>query len=411
MEVSTIFLLATIAVAFYSSFMGGANDLANSMGTSVGSGVLTHKKAVIVAAITTFTGAILVGQYVTATIGKGIVDPSHFLDSKEHFVYGMFAAIFGSGLFLNIANYFGLPVSTTHSIVGAVAGFGIVAQGASCINWKNILKIAGSWVTSPLLGGILGFIIFVFIRKNILESKKPKKAAQFVLPVSIVFVMTTIILSFLHTGLKNIHFQISFLASSLIALAFSAFLGLYIGWRIHIQIKKKKSEYDIIDKAFRNLQVVSASFVAFAYGANDVGNGVGPLVAIVKITGKNYNPSDNHIPFWIILLGAVGIVTGLAVFGARVLETVGKKITEITPLRGFSAEFSAATTVLLASRMGMPISTTHTLVGAVIGVGLARGMEALDLGLVRKIIYSWLLTIPASVVFSAIIYYLLIKIF
>jgi len=211
--------------------------------------------------------------------------------------------------------------------------------------------------------------------------------------------------------LKNIHFQISFLASSLIALAFSAFLGLYIGWRIHIQIKKKKSEYDIIDKAFRNLQVVSASFVAFAYGANDVGNGVGPLVAIVKITGKNYNPSDNHIPFWIILLGAVGIVTGLAVFGARVLETVGKKITEITPLRGFSAEFSAATTVLLASRMGMPISTTHTLVGAVIGVGLARGMEALDLGLVRKIIYSWLLTIPASVVFSAIIYYLLIKIF
>jgi PiT family inorganic phosphate transporter/sodium-dependent phosphate transporter len=188
-------------------------------------------------------------------------------------------------------------------------------------------------------------------------------------------------------------------------------LGAYIGWRIHIQIKKKTTEYDIINKAFKNLQVLSASFVAFAYGANDVGNGIGPLVAIVKITGKKYDPSDNHIPFWIILLGAVGIVSGLAVFGARVLTTIGKKITEITPLRGFSAEFGAATTVLVASRMGMPISTTHTIVGAVIGVGLARGMEALDLGLVRKILYSWLLTIPASVVFSAIIYYILIKIF
>jgi PiT family inorganic phosphate transporter len=411
MEVSIIFLLATITVSLYSSFMGGANDLANSMGTSVGSGVLTHKKAVLVAAIATFTGAIFVGQYVTTTIGKGIVDPSHFLGSKEHFVYGMFAAILGSGFFLNVANYFGLPVSTTHSIVGAVAGFGLIAKGPSCINWMNMLRIAASWVTSPVLGGIFAFIIFIFIRKKILEAKKPKKAVQFVLPVSIVFVMTTIILSFLYTGLKNMHLQISFLASFLTALFLSALLGLYISWRIHIQIKRKKTEYDIINKAFINLQVVSASFVAFAYGANDVGNGIGPLVAIIKITGKNYNPSDSSIPFWIIMLGAVGIVTGLAVFGARVLETVGKKITEITPLRGFSAEFGAATTVLLASRMGMPISTTHTLVGAVIGVGLARGMEALDLGLVRKIIYSWLLTIPASVIFSAVIYYILINIF
>ena len=411
MTISSFFLLATIAVAFYSSFMGGANDLANSMGTSVGSGVLTHKKAVLIAAITTFAGAILVGQYVTATIGKGIVDPAFFVANKEQFIYGMFAAIFGSGLFLNIANFFGLPVSTTHSIVGAVAGFGLIAGGPNCINWKNMLLISFSWVTSPLLGAILGFIIFIFIRKNILESKKPKKAVQYVLPVSIVFVMTTILMSFLHTGLKNMHLKISFLGSFFLAFAFSALLGLYIAKRISVQIRKKTTEYDIINKAFKNLQVLSASFVAFAYGANDVGNGVGPLVAIVKITSKNFDPADNSIPMWIILLGAVGIVSGLAIFGARVLMTIGKKITEITPLRGFSAEFGAATTVLIASRLGMPISTTHTIVGSVIGVGLARGIDALDLGMVRKILYSWLLTIPASVLFSAVIYYLLIKIF
>lgn len=410
MTVSGFFLLATIAVAFYSSFMGGANDLANSMGTSVGSGVLTHKKAVIVAAITTFTGAILVGQYVTATIGKGIVDPAFFAADKEHFVYGMFAAILGSGLFLNVANFFGLPVSTTHSIVGAVAGFGLIAGGTDCIQWKNILLIAGSWVSSPLLGGIFGFFIFVFIRKFILESNKPKKAVQYILPLSITFIMTTIILSFLHTGLKNMHLKISFFGSFFLALVFSAIIGVIIAKRIAVQIKRKTTEYDIINKAFKNLQVLSASFVAFAYGANDVGNGVGPLVAIVKITSKKYNPSDNQVPFWIILLGAVGIVSGLAVFGARVLETIGKKITEITPLRGFSAEFGAATTVLIASRLGMPISTTHTIVGSVIGVGLARGLEAVDLGMVKKIIYSWVLTIPASVIFSMAVYYVLIKI-
>jgi PiT family inorganic phosphate transporter len=393
MEVSNIFLLA------------------NSMGTSVGSGVLTHKKAVFVAAIMTFTGAILVGQYVTSMIGTGIVDPVFFNTNKDHFIYGMFASIFGSGLFLNIANFFGLPVSTTHSIVGAVAGFGLLAGGPGCINWKNIFFIAGSWVTSPLLGAILGFTIFVIIRKNILESKKPKKTVQYVLPVSIVIIMTTIILSFLHTGLKNMHLRISFLSSFLIAFAFSSFLGLYIARRIFIQIKKKTTEYEIINRAFKNLQVLSACFVAFAYGANDVGNGVGPLVAIVKMTSKNYNPADNHIPLWIIILGAVGIVSGLAIFGARVLETIGKKITEITPIRGFSAGFAAATTVLIASRLGMPISTTHTIVGSVIGVGLARGIEALDLGMVKKIFYSWFLTIPASMIISAAIYYLLINIF
>lgn len=411
MTVSSFFLLATIAVAFYSSFMGGANDLANSMGTSVGSGVLTHKKAVIIAAIATFAGAILVGQYVTTMIGTGIVDPVYFSDDKESFIYGMFAAIFGGGLFLNIANFFGLPVSTTHSIVGAVAGFGLVAKGIECINWKNITFIAGSWITSPIIGAILGFSIFIIIRKNILESKKPKKTVQYVLPISIVFIMTVIILSFLQTGLKNMHLKVSFLGSFIIAFAFSTFLGLYIARRIYVQIQKKTTEFDIINKAFKNLQVMSSSFVAFAYGANDVGNGVGPLVAIMKMTSKNQNPADNHVPLWIIILGAVGIVCGLATFGAKVLDTIGKKITEITPIRGFSAGFAAATTVLIASRLGMPISTTHTIVGAVIGVGLARGVDALDLGMVKKILYSWFLTIPASMVFSAIIYFLLIKIF
>jgi len=404
MESYGLFLVVTAIVAFYSSFMGGANDLANSMGTSVGSGVLTLKKAVLVAAIANYAGALLVGQYVTSTIAKGIVSPMAFDVGSNDFIYGMFAALVSTGIFLHIANHYGLPVSTTHSIVGAVVGFGLIAGGTACVNWKKMGFIVISWFSSPLVGATLAFTIFIFIRRKLLESKDAKRAVRLVLPVFVVFVFSVIILSFLYKGLKNLNLGIPFYVSVLIALVVGLTAGVFVRLRVIRQMKKKKNEYDLMNRAFKSLQVLSASFVAFAHGANDVGNGIGPLAAIANNLGKTHYQTRMGIPLWVLFLGATGIVVGLMVLGYRVIETVGKKITVITPVRGFTAEFGAATTVLFASLLGMPVSTTHTLVGAVIGVGLARGVDAIDMKVVKRIITSWFVTVPAAACFTIVIF-------
>ncbi|RLI86962.1 MAG: inorganic phosphate transporter [Archaeoglobales archaeon] len=326
------FILPILIVGLYMAWNIGANDAANSMGTSYGSKALTIKQIIFLACILEFLGASFFGHRVTHTIAKGIV-PIEFL-SQDIVILGAFASILSASLWVTIATYYGLPVSTSHSIVGAVLGFGIAAWlngllDLDAIKWFVLLRIILSWVLSPFFGALLGFLTFYLIRKILLEN----------------FDVTS------------------------------------------------------VERVFRYLQVLSACFVAFAHGSNDVANAVGPVCAAFGYA---------ETPPWILMLGGLGIAVGIATWGYRVMEVVGKRITELTWTRGFSAEFSTATTVLAASYLGMPISTTHTIVGSVIGVGLARGIASIDLRIVGTITISWLLTIPITTVLTTLIYYILI---
>ncbi len=412
MEIPLIIIVLSIIAAFYTSFMGGANDLANSMGTSVGSKSLTLKKALIIATIFSLAGSILVGSHVSLTIKKGIVDIDKLSNQPINIIIGMFAVLISAGLFLQIANLFGLPVSTTHSTVGAVVGFGLIAGGFSSVEWKNLFRIALSWITSPILGGLLGFTIFTFIRKSILNKDDPISAIQKWRPVFIFSVFFMIGLSFIYKGLKNLHLNLgirdAFLLSLLLGLIAS------IMDKIFQKVLRRlfpENPYEDTERIFKVLQVFTAGYMAFAYGANDVANGIGPLAAIWDVWKHNMITSGKVIPMWILCLGGIGIIVGFAILGYRVIETIGKKITEITPSRGFSAEFGSATTVLICSKLGMPISTTHTLVGAVIGIGMARGISSLNLKLITNIITTWFITIPGTAICTMILYSVLQLIF
>ncbi len=399
MELSII-LIISLAAGLYMAMNIGGNDVANAMGTSVGSKALTFKQAVLVAAIFEFSGSVLVGSHVTNTIRKGIVDPMSFSASPELLILGMLAALLSAAFFLQLATTFGLPVSTTHSIVGAVVGFSIVARGFYSVDWIKFLQIFVSWVISPLLGATIAFLTFILIRRKILDVPHPGKAAQKYAPFLVFFVIVILVLSFIFKGLKNLHLNLSFDE----ALLFSALAALFAAFAAFIFLKKKKfdesNQVVYVEKIFAYLQIMTACYVAFAHGANDVANAIGPLAAIVSIIKTHSVVMQVSVPIWILAFGGGGIVLGLALFGMNVIKTVGGKITEITPSRGFSAEFATATTVLVFSRLGVPISTTHTLVGAVIGIGFARGMSSLNMLVIRDIVASWFITLPATAVLS-----------
>jgi len=401
-------LISAIFISFYSSFMGGANDFANAFGTSIGSRAITLKQAVMIAIFAELIGAVLIGANVTNTIRKGIVDPSHFDAEPMILALGLLAALVGSGFFLTIATIFGLPVSTTHAIVGAVIGFGMVALGFEVIRWGNVGFIAMSWVISPIGGGIASYTVFRIIRKTIFEKENPIEAASKIVPIFVGITLSVISLAMLYKGLKNLHLDFPIHQ----ALPIAILIGLTGVFIVRRRIPRsderhRRIQLVIVESNFRYLQVMTAAYIAFAHGANDVANSIGPLAGIWSIFYEHSVALQCEVPVWILLLGGIGIVLGLAVFGRRVIETVGKKITSITFSRGFSAEFAAATVVLVFSKLGMPVSTTHTLVGAVIGVGLARGIGAIDLRVVRKILMSWVVTIPAAAVVTALTFILL----
>ncbi|MFQ5654732.1 MAG: inorganic phosphate transporter [Planctomycetota bacterium] len=408
-----ILLWIAVGFGFYMAWNIGANDVANAMGTSVGSRALTFMRAIIYAAIFEFLGALLVGSHVTDTVRKGIIDASTFEGSKETFVLGMTAALLGAAAWLNITSAFGQPESTTHSIVGAIFGFGLIVGGTEAVNWGVIAKIAISWVSAPLFGGLIGYFLFRFISRRILAVESPSRAVQRIAPLLLFAVASILALSMLWKGLKNLKLDYSLPeALGLAALAgiVVALVGSLLLRRIHrVRVKDGlEEELWYVESIFRRLQVVTACYVAFAHGANDVANAVGPLAAVATVVKTGALPTGaNPVPTWILLLGAVGIVVGLATFGRRVMETVGRKITEMTPSRGFTAEFAAATTVLICSRMGVPVSTTHTLVGAVIGVALARGIAALNMRVVRVIATTWVVTIPVAASFTLVFYFIL----
>ena len=420
-----IALWMALVFGFYMAWSIGANDAANAMGTSVGSKAITFKEAIIIAAIFEFSGAVLAGGGVADTMRSGIVDPGLFADlslfpqgnGAEYFVWGMMAALISAALWIHIAAFLGWPVSTTHSIVGAIAGFGCVAVGPLNVNWGSLAFIAGSWFTSPVIGGVLAFLIFSAIRKFIIESHDPNRGVRIFAPLMSFPVFATLTWMLFTKGLKNVSkdwgITDEIMIGSTIAVAVMGTFALaaYVQ-RIKIDPDASSSaRMASIESIFRYLQIITACFVAFAHGSNDVANSIGPLAAIVNTVEMGVISAKVPVPTWVLLLGAVGIVIGLATYGYRVIETIGTKITEITPSRGFAAEFGAASTILVGSQLGLPLSTTHTIVGAVIGVGFARGMKALNLRIVWSIVKSWVYTIPFTAILTILLYYLLTALF
>jgi len=407
----TIILIAAVLIGLYSAINIGANDVANAMATSVASGALTIKRAVVVAGVCDVLGAVLVGSHVANTIRKGLIDPLQFSDRQTLFLFGMLAAVLGSALWVNIATYFKLPVSTTHSIIGGVVGFGLVSVGIAGIKWKVVLFVVLSWIISPVFGGIIAFTIFSIIKKFILSSKDPIAQTRKIGPFFAGMVGFILSLAVTFKGLKHLHLDLPIIEALLISLCVGAG-GFLLGSFLLRRYKERDTDpYYQVEKMANPLQVLSASFQAFSHGANDVANAIGPVAAIVAVVQTQKVEMQVAIPLWLLLIGGVGLAFGVYTWGHRVMETVGKKITSITPTRGFSAEFGTATTVLLCSRLGMPVSTTHVAVGNIIGVGLARGISAINLDVIKKIFSAWVISLPAAGLFTVVIYFILTILF
>ena len=412
---STLIMLAVV-FGLFMAWGIGANDVANALGTSVGSGAITIKTAIIVAAIFEFAGAALAGGSVTRTIRKGIIDPSAIVDRPEILVYGMLAALLAAGCWLAVASAKGWPVSTTHSIVGAIVGFAVAGIGVEAVAWGKIGQIVASWVVSPLLGGGLAFLLMMSIQKLIFNAERPFNQAVKWGPYYIFLVGFVISLITLFKGLKHLNVDLSITASFLIAGAIGmavAIIGKNAINRVKIDENADRDfHFASVERVFAPMIVFTACAMAFAHGSNDVANGIGPLAAVYGLVKSGGEVTQNlPMPFWILALGGVGIVVGLATYGYRVMQTIGGKITALTPTSGFCATVAAAITVVFASRTGMPVSTTHIAVGAVMGVGLARGFAALDLQVIGRIFASWIVTLPAGAILAAAFFFMLKGIF
>ncbi len=412
----TVFITLAVVFGFYMTWGIGANDVANVMGTSVGSGAITVTTAIIIAGIFEFLGAALAGGNVTKTIRKGIIDPSSIVDKPEILVFGMLAALLAAAVWLMIASIRGWPVSTTHSIVGAVVGFAMAGIGIDAVNWGKIGQIAASWVVSPLLGGTIAFILMMSIRRLILNTDNPFLSAKRWGPFYVFLVGFIISLVTMFKGLKHLNLELSAPMSFLLAAVIGVVVAV-IGWIMIQRVKVDETadrdyHFASVEKVFVPMMIFTACGMAFAHGSNDVANGVGPMAAVYAIVQSGGEVAQKAaLPLWILLLGGFGIIVGLATYGYKVMRTIGTKITELTPTRGFCATMAAAATVVLASRTGMPVSTTHIAVGAVMGVGLARGIGALDLRVIGGIFVSWIVTLPIGGLLAALFFFTLKGIF
>ncbi|MEM8610047.1 MAG: inorganic phosphate transporter [Myxococcota bacterium] len=407
MDLTTVILTVASLGGLYMAWTIGANDVANAMGTSVGSGALTLRGAIIVAAIFEFGGAMLVGGSVTDTIRKGIVDVGAIGADSIVVAVGMTCCLLAAAIWLNLATYAGWPVSTTHSIVGAVVGFGVAAGGMSAVDWGTIGNIAASWVVSPVMGGIIGYSVFILVRRTILSKDDPVQALARWGPIFVFPIIGILSLSAMFKGLKPLKLDLPFGPAVLAAIGLGVVASL-VAVPLFRRFASKPVEgheesLARTERAFMVLQVMTACFVAFAHGSNDVANAVGPLAAVFGAVREGVTETV-QVPYRVLLIGAVGIVVGLATYGYKIMATIGKKITELTPSRGFSAEFAAATTIVFASKLGLPVSTTHTLVGAVIGVGFGRSIGAINLKVLRGIFASWFITVPFTALLAALLF-------
>ena len=415
-QYGTVFLILAAVFGLFMAWGIGANDVANAMATSVGSKALTIKQAVIIAAIFEFAGAILAGGQVTKTIRKGIVDADLLSANPELLLYGMLASLLAAGIWLLIASKNGWPVSTTHSIVGAIVGFAMVGIGMDAVHWGKVGFIVASWIVSPVLAGFISFMLFRSVQALILDTEDPFDNAKKYVPYYIFLVGFIIALVTLVKGLKHVGMDITVVEQYLYAFAIG--LGIMMVGKVYVNKiqhdpkKDKNFHFTNVERVFGVLMVITACAMAFAHGSNDVANAIGPVAAVVSIVNSGGEvASKSMLPLWVLALGGVGIVVGLMMYGKKVIATVGHQITELTPSRGFAATLAAATTVVLASGTGLPISTTHTLVGAVLGVGLARGMAALNMTVIRNIFMSWIVTLPAGAILSILFFFTLKGIF
>jgi len=412
MEHATLLLILAAVFGLFMAWGIGANDVANAMATSVGSKALTIKSAIIIAAIFEFSGAYLAGGEVTSTIRKGMVDSAMFADSPELLVYGMLSALLAAGVWLLLATRSGLPVSTTHSIVGAIVGFAAVTMGIDAVQWGKVSHIAMSWVVSPILAGTIAYFLYRSVQILILDSKKPFKNAKRYVPLYIFMTGFIISLVTVFKGLKHLGLDMTKAECYGIATivgVISAIIGVFMIRKIKEHpVNFGGFHLHSVELVFGVLMVFTACAMAFAHGSNDVANAIGPVAAVVSIVNSGgLIEQKSMLPSWVLLLGAMGIVAGLVMYGHKVIATVGVGITELTPSRGFCCNLSASTTVVLASGTGLPISTTHTLVGAVLGVGLARGISALNLRVISSIFMSWIITLPAGAILAIIFFYIL----
>jgi len=415
-EYAYIFIILACIFGFFMAWGIGANDVANAMGTSVGSGAVTIKHAIIIAAIFEFSGALLAGGEVTQTIRKGMIDTTSLAATPELLVFGMLAALLAAAVWLLVASYYGWPVSTTHSIVGAIVGFAAVGIGMEAVMWGKVGTIAMSWIISPLTAGVIAYVLFMSVQKLIIDTSDPFASAKRYVPFYIFLVGFIISLVTMFKGLKHVGLDLTtfqaYLFSVLIGIGMALISKYFINRIKHEPAEDKDFHYTNVEKVFAVLMIVTACAMAFAHGSNDVANAVGPIAAVVGIVESGGEiAAKSALPIWILLLGGIGIVVGLVTYGHRVIATIGTNITELTPSRGFAATLAAATTVVVASGTGMPISTTHTLVGGVLGVGLARGIGALNMRIIRTIFMSWVITLPAGAGLAIIFFFTLKGIF
>lgn len=419
-EYGTVFLILACLFGFFMAWGIGANDVANAMGTSVGSRALTLKQAIFIAMIFEFLGAYLAGGEVTSTIRKGIIDAEVMEGNPELMVYGMLSALLAAGTWLLIASINGWPVSTTHSIVGAIVGFAAVGISVDAIHWSKVGSIAASWVVSPVIAGTISYGLFISVKYFILDTANPFDRAKRIIPIYMWLVgfmisMVTLLKGLKHVGIKLDMGMESAFANAAVASALIGLLVAALGARLLQRVRyvpNEQNRFESVERVFAILMVFTACAMAFAHGSNDVANAVGPLAAVAStVQSGGMIAAKSAMPWWILIVGAAGIVIGLATYGWRVIATVGRKITELTPSRGFAAELGAAGTVVIASATGLPISTTHTLVGAVLGVGFARGIGALNTRIVGSILLSWLITLPAGAGLAIIFFFIFKAIF
>ena len=407
-------VLIALAILFglYMTWGIGANDVANAMGPPVGSGAITVKSAILIAAVFEFAGAVLAGGHVTETIRKGIIDPASLADRPHLLVLGMLAALLAAAIWLTVASYRGWPVSTTHAIVGAMVGFAVAGISLEAVEWVRIGQILASWVVSPLLGGVLAFVMMMSIRRLILNTSNPFQRARRWGPVYVFLLGFVISLISLFKGLGHLELDLDARASLLAATVIGALVAA-LGWllirRVDVDPDADRDyQFASVEKVFTPMMVFTACAMAFAHGSNDVANGIGPTAAVLSVvrSGGEVTQASN-LPLWILVLGGGGIVLGIFTLGYKVIRTLGTKITELTPTRGFCTSLAAAATVVLASRTGLPVSTTHVVVGSVIGVGMARGLGAIDLRVIGGILFSWLITLPIAGLLAAILFFAL----
>lgn len=399
-----------MAAGFFMAFSLGANDVANSMASAVGARAITVRQAVIIAGTLTFIGAVFLGSHVTATITRGIINPEQIADPRI-MMLGMFSALMAASLWVLIASLTALPVSSTHSIVGSILGFGIVAAGPAVVNWWVLSGVVLSWIISPLFAGAIAFTIFSHIRKYIFYKQHFLQQARIWAPRWIALTALILGYSFIYKTPVGKDLELT----RTMALIFTSMLAVcaWFAGRLIINriTREKEQSVEEVEGIFRRLQIMTSSYVALSHGANDVANAIGPVAAIYILARHHELVQTAEVPLFMLVLGGLGLSAGIALLGKKVIATVGSRITTLTNTRGFAVDFSAATTVLIASNMGMPVSTTHSCVGGVTGVGLARGFSAVNFGVLLRIVGYWILTVPIAAFTSIIIFQILKWIF